>query len=83
MPNLEAFDAWSHTIDFAAEFVAKDIAFLELDDGAVVEMEVGAADGGAGDLEDYVTIFEDFRLRAFDWRQAVSSGRARRSKGPR
>ena len=81
MPNLEAFDAWSHTVDFAAEFVAKDIAFLELDDGAVVEMEVGAADGGAGDLEDYVTIFEDFRLRALDWRQPVNSGRARRSKG--
>lgn len=46
--------------------MAQYIAFLKFDDGAVEEMEVRAADGGAGDLEDYIAIFDDLRLRTFD-----------------
>ena len=72
MPNFQAFDTRPHAVNLPAEFMTQNITFLELDDGAVVEMEIGAADGGSGDLEDYVAIFEDFRLRTFNCRQAVS-----------
>lgn len=61
--------------------MAKYVAFLELDDGTVIEMEVGAADSGAGDFEDYVAILEDFGLRAFDWRRSVSIFMKRRFRG--
>ena len=43
----------------------EDVAFLQLNDGAVEEMEVTAADGGAGDFEDDVLGFDDFGFGDF------------------
>lgn len=46
-------------MDLTAELVAEDVTFLELDDGAVEEVQVAAADGGAGDFEDDVARFDE------------------------
>jgi hypothetical protein len=43
---------------------------LELDDGAMVQVQVAAADGAAGDLEDHVAVFEDLGFGAVDcWKK--------------
>ena len=47
-------NSWTNTLHDPAELVAEDVAFLELHYGAVVEVEVTAADGGASDAEDDV-----------------------------
>jgi hypothetical protein len=49
-------------LDDAAELVAQDVALGELDHRAVQEVQVGAADGGAGDAEDHVVVFKNLGL---------------------
>jgi len=39
---------------------------LELDDGAMVQVQVAAADGAAGDLKNHIAVFEDLRFGAVD-----------------
>jgi hypothetical protein len=46
--------------DLAHELVAEDVAFLHGGNEAVVEVEVGAADGGGGDAHDGVAGIENF-----------------------
>jgi hypothetical protein len=66
---LQVLDARAHLVDNSAELVSEDVALLELDDGAMVQVQVAAADGAAGDLEDHVAVFEDLGFGAVDcWR---------------
>lgn len=53
-------------LDDAAELVAEDVPLLCLDDHAVHEVHVAAADGGAGYLDDYVVAVDDFGLGDVD-----------------
>lgn len=39
--------------------MAEDVALLHLYNGTVEEMQVGAADGAAGDFEDDIAVFDD------------------------
>ncbi len=48
--------------DLAHEFVADDVAVLHHRHEAVVDVEVGAADGGGGDLEDRIARMFDLRV---------------------
>ena len=48
--------------DFAHEFVAKDIAGLHRRDISVIQMQVGAADRGRGDLDDAVARIDDLGI---------------------
>jgi hypothetical protein len=67
---LEVLDARSHLVYDSAELVSEDVALLELDDGAMVQVQVAAADGAAGDLEDDIAVFEDLGFGAVDcWRR--------------
>ena len=66
---LQVLDTGAHLVYDTAELVAQDVALLQLDDGAMVEVQVAAADGAAGDLEDHVAVFEDLGFGAVDcWR---------------
>lgn len=67
LTGFQGLDFRPDRVDPAAEFMAEDVAFLHLDDGAVEEMEVGAADGGAGDFEDDILRFDDSGLGDLDW----------------
>jgi hypothetical protein len=40
---------------------------LQLDDSAMVEVQVAAADGAAGDLQDHVAVLEDLGFGAVDY----------------
>lgn len=64
---LEILDASAHLINDTTKLVAKDVALLQLDDGAMVQVKVTAADGAASDLEDYIAVFKKLWLRAFDY----------------
>lgn len=64
---LEILDASAHLIHNTTKLVAKDVALLQLDDGAMVQVKVTAADGAASDLEDYIAVFKKLWLRAFDY----------------
>ena len=48
--------------DLAHELVAEDVAALHGGHEAVVEMQVGAADGAGGDLDDGVARMLDLRV---------------------
>ena len=67
---LQVLDARTHLIDDTAELVAQDVALLQLDDGAMVQVQVAAADGAAGDLEDHVAVLEDLGFGAVDYIRA-------------
>lgn len=62
----QVLDARAHLVDDAAELVAEDVALLQLDDGAVVQVQVAATDGAAGDFEDHIPVFEDLGFGAVD-----------------
>lgn len=64
---FQVLDAGSHLVYDTAELVAQDVALLELDDSAMVEVQVAAADGAASDLEDDIAVFENLGFRAVDW----------------
>lgn len=64
---LQVLDAGAHLVDDTAELVAQDVALLQLDDGAMVKVQVAAADGAAGDLEDHVAVLEDLGFGAVDY----------------
>ena len=49
--------------DLAHELVAEDVALLHGRDVAVVDVQIGSADGGRGDLDDGVARIEDLRDR--------------------
>lgn len=66
LADLDSRDGRPDLVDDAAEFMAQDVAFGELDDGAVQEMQVGAADGAAGDFEDDVAVFDDLGFGCVD-----------------
>ena len=59
---LEAGDAASDLFDDAHRLVADDVAFLHHRDEAVEEVEVGAADGRRGHLDDDVGRLLDLRV---------------------
>lgn len=59
VPDIQVCDFRALLLDSAAELVAEDVAAFHLDDGTVEEMEVGAADGAAGDFEDNIAVFDD------------------------
>jgi hypothetical protein len=63
---LKVLDARAHLVYNSAEFVSEDVALLELDDGAMVQVQVAAADGAAGDLEDHIAVLEELGFRAVD-----------------
>lgn len=42
--------------------MAEDIALVHLENGAVEQMKIGTANGGAGHLEDDVAGLDDFRF---------------------
>jgi hypothetical protein len=63
---LQILDARSHLIYDSAELVPEDVTLLELDDGAMVQVQVAAADGAAGDLENHIAVFEDLGFGAVD-----------------
>ena len=63
---LQVLDLGTELVDFTAELVAEDVAFLELDDGAVEEVQVATADGGAGDFEDDVAGLDEAWFGDFD-----------------
>jgi len=63
---LQVLDARPHLVYDSAELVAKDVALLELDDRAMVQMQVATADSAAGDLEDHIAVFEDLGFGAVD-----------------
>jgi len=46
--------------------VSENVTLLELNDGAMVQVQVAAADGAAGDLEDDIAVFEDLGFGAVD-----------------
>lgn len=48
---LQLLDARANLVDHAHKLVAEDVALLERDNLAVVQVEVGPADGRAGHLE--------------------------------
>jgi len=52
--------------------MAQYISLLHLDDGAVEEMEVAAADGRASDFQDDIAVFYDRRLGRFNLRVLAS-----------
>src|SRR5262245_31302447 len=56
---LEPFDSRTQVVHDAAEFMAEDISLLQLDDDAVKQVQIGAADGAAGHLEDDIAVFYD------------------------
>ena len=66
LADLDLLDAGADLIDNTAELVAEDVALVHLHDGTVVEMEVRAADGGAGDLEDDIVWFDNLGLGDID-----------------
>ena len=49
--------------DLAHELMAEDVAALHRRDEAVEQVQVGAADGGEGDLDDRVARIQDLRIR--------------------
>ncbi|MNH14489.1 hypothetical protein D3C79_740820 [compost metagenome] len=60
--DLQIGDPATGFLDDAHELVAEDITRLGLWNLAVVEVQVGAADGGGGDPEDNVVLFLDERV---------------------
>lgn len=64
---LQVLDAWSHFVHNAAELVAEDVALLKLNDRAMVEVKVAAADGAAGDLQNHVAVFEQLGFGSIDY----------------
>jgi hypothetical protein len=63
---FQVLDARSHLVYDSAELVSENVALLELNDGAMVQVQVAAADGAAGDLEDDIAVFEDLGFGAVD-----------------
>ena len=59
---LELRDGRPDLDDLAHRLVAEDVARLHRRHVAVVEVEVGAADGGRGDLDDHVARILDLRV---------------------
>lgn len=59
-------DAGADLVGYAAELVSQDVALGELEDGGVEEVEVRAADGGSGYLEDDVAGLDDLGLWCVD-----------------
>jgi hypothetical protein len=51
--------------------VPQDVALLQLNDSAMVKVQVATADGAACDLEDHVAVFKDLGFGAVD---CTSSG---------
>lgn len=46
--------------------MTEDVALLHLNDRAVEEMQVAAADGAAGDLQDDIAVLDDLWLGGLD-----------------
>jgi hypothetical protein len=63
---LQILDTRSHLVHDTAELVAQDVALLQLNNSAMVKVQVAAADGAAGDLEDDIAVFEDLGFGAVD-----------------
>lgn len=59
-------------VDDSAELVSENVASLHLNDGAVEEMEVRAADGAPGDLENNVARLYDFGFVCLAWGSYMS-----------
>jgi hypothetical protein len=53
--------------------MAEDVALLQSEDFGVVEVEVGAADRGSGDLEDDIVRLGDVRDRRLDEADVLSA----------
>ena len=64
---LQVLDARSHLVYDSAELVSENVTLLELNDGAMVQVQVAAADGAAGDLEDDIAVLEDLGFGAVDY----------------
>src|SRR4030095_13007355 len=65
--NFQFLVAAAHFHDLAHEFVAEDVALLHGWDVAVVDMQIGPADRGRGDLDDRIARIDDLRIGdAFD-----------------
>ncbi len=60
---LEVLNGAADLFDDAHELVAEDVAGLHGGDEAGVEVEVAAADGSAGDLDDGVVRVDELRIR--------------------
>ena len=61
-PTFRFLTAAPDLDDLAHELVAEDVALLHRRHEAVVEVQVGAADRGRGDLDDRVALVEDLRV---------------------
>lgn len=57
--GLDTAHTGPDAVDNAAELVAEYVALGQLDDGAVQEMQVGAADCAARDFKDDVAVLDD------------------------
>ncbi|MNR20584.1 hypothetical protein D3C85_1374340 [compost metagenome] len=62
LPDLEARITPPHLDDLAHELMAENVAAVHAGDDAVIEVEVRAADGGGGDLDDGVARIDDLGI---------------------
>jgi len=63
---LQVLDTRAHLVHDAAELVAQDVALLQLNNSAMVKVQVATTDGASSDLEDHVAVLEDLGFGAVD-----------------
>ena len=66
IPLLHLLNRGPDFIHNPTKLMPKNITLLQLDDGAVQEVEIAAADGTAGDFENDIPVFDDARFGHVD-----------------
>ena len=71
--DLELLNGRSDLFDDSSEFMPEQVSLLQAQDLAVVQVQVGSADGGSGDFENDIAVLGDIGNIGVDDLDAVGS----------